>query len=270
MKRCWICQSEDLSDEHKIKSSDLRRNYGKRYRNGKVPLQYFTSATKGVDLENYKDNLLKFIDCICVECNNNRTKPHDDAYDQFIAYVSSNYDKIFEQKKINFEEIFKSDYKIKKRCVYKYFAKHAGCKIVTGKIKSNIADLSEFILNDKNSHKFKLHFQIKEGIKTIMDGMPEYFHLYNGQTTYVRLSDENGFTGWQSYHWFTTNWFYSSQLAVQNRINDAKEETVEVKYQDECISSIDKLNIHSIELCGLETIDKIAKNFKLMTEKVYH
>ena len=50
MNQCWICGSTNLTDEHKLKSADLRRNYGKKYKDGKVALQYFSGKSKGIDL----------------------------------------------------------------------------------------------------------------------------------------------------------------------------------------------------------------------------
>ncbi len=173
------------------------------------------------------------------------------------------------EKQINYEDIFKSNYAIEKRNLFKYFAKHAGCKIVTGQIPYNVEDLREFIRFDKSSEEFILQFQIKEGIKSLMDKIPGYYHLYNGPANYIQLSSEFGFTGWLSYHWFTTNWFYSSELNQLNRINDNKTQKVELKRESECINQENKLNIHRIEYCGLETVDKIKNKFILMTEKVY-
>ena len=261
MKECWICGSTNLSDEHKIKSSDLRRNYGKKYKDGKNELIYFCGNSEGQELINYKDDKLKFLNCICTECNNNVTKPHDNAYDKFIKYVSSNYYEIVSNMKINFKEIYRDEYSLEKRNLYKYFAKHAGCKIVTGGIPYDVSDLREFILNDLDSKKFMLHFQIKEGIKIIMDNHSEYYHLYNGPTTYIQLVNDFGFCGWQSYHWFTTNWFYSSELNPIKCLSNEESQKVELKLLTEYVSNEDETNIHLIEYCGIETVSKIRTNF---------
>ena len=198
------------------------------------------------------------------------TKPHDDAYDKFIKYVSSNYEKIFKENNINYKEIYNENFIIEKRNLFKYFAKHAGCKIVTGTIAYNVKDLKDFILSDKDSENFMLHFQIKEGIKTIMETISGYYHLYNGPTSYIQLTEDYGFCGWQSYHWFTTNWFYSSELNKENQIDSNPNQVVEVKMQTKCIEKEKDLNIHLIEYCGVETVEKTRTKFLEMTEKVYH
>ena len=157
MKKCWICGNKNLSDEHKMKSSDLRRNYGKKYK-GKNELLYFSGENQGTELKDYKDDLLKFKKCICVNCNTTFTKPHDDAYDKFIKYISINYDKIYHERRIDFEDIYKVDYIFEKRNLLKYYAKHSGCKIVTATTPSDITDLSDFIKMIKHQNDLNYIF----------------------------------------------------------------------------------------------------------------
>ena len=79
MAKCWICQiNEANSGEHKFKASDIKRNFGKRNLN----ILYINQEIN--EIEKFNDDKLKFEKLICISCNNNGTRPHDDAYDIFI------------------------------------------------------------------------------------------------------------------------------------------------------------------------------------------
>jgi hypothetical protein len=83
---CWICGNIASSEEHKFKSSLLRRHFGKKYPKSN-PMLYF-SGGRQIEIDDYKHKKLKFEKVICSDCNNNKTQLHDDAYNIFSSYTS--------------------------------------------------------------------------------------------------------------------------------------------------------------------------------------
>lgn len=210
-QKCWICGGEANSEEHKIKSSDLRRHFGKRY-SDENPLLYIKKDEPFVPLKNYKAKEVKFPKVICVECNNNRTKPHDNAYDEFVKYISENFEEMYSQSYINYFDVYGDDWKEKKKHLYRYYAKHAGCKIVTSDLPYDVSDLSEFILGENFTNTLKLKFRLSLPMKHLIE-KKGFSNLHNGPTIYFgkEKSDIN-FGGWCSYQWISVFWVVSQNL----------------------------------------------------------
>mgnify|MGYP007011822093 CR=1 FL=1 len=198
MTDCWICGNIANSKEHKFKASDIKRVLGKKFD------AYFVHEN-ATQIKSYKDRLLKFPEIICEECNVTRTREHDDAYDIFINYCISNYETLLAQGEINFETIFGQIWIENKRNLYRYFAKHAGCKIMTcetvKKYPQNLIELSKFILGASESPNFVLKFELKQVIKFITDTKKkienqEYGHLFNMPIFPFGYTNNLNFGGW--------------------------------------------------------------------------
>ncbi|WP_338815247.1 hypothetical protein V9L05_09245 [Bernardetia sp. Wsw4-3y2] len=234
MKNCWICGSEDLSDEHKFKSSDMRK-YGKHYKNDKA--MFYIRGNEKHSVESYKSDLLKFKKIICRECNNVRTQTHDYAYDVLSKYIDKdNYTKLVDKRLIDFEDIFGVDWRTEKANLYRYYAKHAGCKIATSNKPHDLKEISDFILEKQNSiTSFKLHFQLKEAIKILNEKQDNYWHLYNGSTFFIKENDDSyTFSGWISYQWLSVNWVMSSKITTAKKADlNRKQEQLSLKSIEE-------------------------------------
>jgi len=265
--KCWICGSEANSEEHKFKSSDLRRHYGKKYTNTNMS---YVQGDKISAIDSYKSKELKFTKVIYVDCNNNKTKPHDNAYDKFAKYILSNYEKLLKEKQINFVDIYQNDWKEEKANLYRYYAKHAGCKIVTGDYPYELQNLADFILGTTPSQTLCLHFQLKEGIKTLIDLLNGYAHLFNGHTVYFKTNESDkhlSYGGWCSYQWITVNWVVSPYIA-QNKQPSFNEslEPLSIKY----LKEYDEFSTHrntkdileSMEYAGLKDLETRAQFFE--------
>lgn len=122
----WLCGAVADSREHKFKDSDLRRNYGKK---GSGLL---VSEASPRPFQNHKDDLLKFEPVLCKRCNNERTQQHDLAYDDYVEYIGSHYADVRAQGAIDFSGVFEDNWQVRRLHLMRYFAKHAGCKIMTG------------------------------------------------------------------------------------------------------------------------------------------
>jgi hypothetical protein len=82
---CWICgAARDLTREHKIKHSDIKRYQG-------AEQLFIGHLGENMKLaQSAKSTAFKFNARICNECNSSRTQPADLAYDEFIRIIESN------------------------------------------------------------------------------------------------------------------------------------------------------------------------------------
>ncbi len=213
MVNCWICGEIADSEEHKFKASDLKKSLGK-----KIDAYYISEDV--VKLNSYKDKLLKFPKVICVNCNNNLTRLHDDAYDKFVSFCFKNHKQILKLGSIDFEEIYGGDWKLEKVNLYRYYAKHAGCKIATSNRKSDLKNLSAFIKGNSEVFDFVLKFELKAGVKAIMEGFNlahKYHHLYNSETANWDNPINPKFAGWLTNNYLTINWVFGSKINTNSK-----------------------------------------------------
>jgi hypothetical protein len=249
MTNCWICGDIADSKEHKFKASDLKRFYGKKF-------DCYYIQESAVQIESYKDRVLKFPEVICTECNVTRTRKHDDAYDIFINYCHNNYDFLLETKELNFENIYGINWVEEKRNLYRYFAKHAGCKIVTSEYPQDLTDLSEFILGKETTENLALRFELKMIIKLLhsfYNKDRKFEHLFNAQTLYYGYYDNLSLAGWLSNNWITTNWVFSKNINPVKKSDFAK--------KTEILKVVD-LNYYDRGLLETETYDEMIKHFE--------
>lgn len=124
--QCWMCASAiKLTREHKIKATDIRRQFGSE------PLvigTYGDVIQNARSLQSPNSKRLKFSATICEECNTSRTQPADRSYDLFMSYVET-----FAKRNIHPNSIFEqSDFRRDSHNyinLFRYFAKLIGCHI---------------------------------------------------------------------------------------------------------------------------------------------
>lgn len=237
---CWICQLREADSlEHKIKASSLKRHFGKRY--DKNPMIY--GQGERIDsLDSYKSKLLMFPKVICHDCNVILTRPHDDAYDMFNEYIGANYDCMEQSSQICFSDIYGEDWKAGKKNLFKYIAKHIGCKVVTSELSHNVESLARFVREDSPMEDLKVFFELKEGIKIAYDafnyGIP---NINNAQTIWFYTNDGClCFGGKMSYQWLSVVWVQGEHL-LSNIDFTANKERLFIKYFKDC---------DSLESCG--------------------
>lgn len=255
---CWICQiNEANSAEHKIKGSILKRYFGKKYKNGEM---LYGQGDEMSEIESFKDKQVKFPKVICIECNERNTRNHDIAFDQFTEYIENNYNEIFSMGSLDFNEVFGEKWKTKKRDLYKYFAKHAGCKIISGDKYFDLTEFSKFIIQDENATNFKIHFQLKEGIKFLHDYYRKAPNLFNGPTIYFGKNESTEFNlgGWISHLWISIYWVASKEIRNNSDFSNQIEvveikEIPEVNKLQQCDSVRKMMDV--VEYDGLETLE---------------
>ena len=100
MEKCWICGGIANSKEHKFKASDIKRAFGKKFD------AFLFNGDEVQEFNSYKDDIIQFPKVICVDCNNNKTRKHDNAYDEFVIYAYKNQKKILRERKIDFQDVY--------------------------------------------------------------------------------------------------------------------------------------------------------------------
>lgn len=262
---CWICGNVADSEEHKIKASLLKKSFGKKY--GSKNPHVFIQGEDYTYLESYKSKALKFPKVICIKCNNNLTKPHDNAFDIFVEYSSNNYKFLLENETIDFKLIYGSDWQTQRNNFYKYIAKHLGCKIVTGDKPFDISELSSFIKNNFLTSKLYITFNLKEGIhNTMIDFDLHFDHLYNSTTFYHNLNKKVFFGGWITIKSLSIVWIYANNFEIKNNrmFNESKHEIM-ISYQKDftrLTKFTDPLKlVHFYEYGGEESLDNLNNYF---------
>lgn len=122
---CWICGStEQLTGEHKIKKTDLKRHPVVEPKIRKV------DSGREQKIQGLNSKLLKFENSICERCNNQTTQKADRSYDAFRCEDSDTVRTTLEElagaqnPAVEREVIF--EHRIE---LARYFGKHLGCAL---------------------------------------------------------------------------------------------------------------------------------------------
>lgn len=149
-KSCVLCGStSNLSGEHKIKASLLRKEFGSNTMLIGRPGEYLHTA------QGPKSKAIHFSAKICMVCNGTKTQPADREFDRFHTQVSKNF-----ENGLPFETIFEHDdyalNSIKYLNVFRYFSKILCCQIVDAGGPVSI-DLSRFALGETHQNIINLN-----------------------------------------------------------------------------------------------------------------
>jgi hypothetical protein len=126
---CWWCGNTADSREHKVKRSDLVREYGKPPYRGQRTLTHFTSTGRR-DFQGPGSGLVKFGRSLCAACNNARSQPFDRAWDRVGAYLDENEATILATRRLDFQAVFGAAWEAAIADVSRYLVKHLVCRIV--------------------------------------------------------------------------------------------------------------------------------------------
>lgn len=148
LEKCWICGStSELSREHKIKASDIRRQFG---REAVVIGHESINLDEKKHVQGPNSKHLKYESTICGNCNSYVTQESDRAYDKFISLIEA---KGSSEAAIQ-EVLADPEFAEKSRLfipLFRYFAKRVGCHLA--ELNAPIpVHLSRFVAkkNDKN------------------------------------------------------------------------------------------------------------------------
>lgn len=214
MEKCWICGGIANSKEHKFKASDIKRAFGKKFD------AFLFNGDEVQEFNSYKDDIIQFPKVICVDCNNNKTRKHDNAYDEFVIYAYKNQKKILRERKIDFQDVYGEELWLEKKIdLYRYYAKHAGCKVFTSKVEFDLFNVSNFILGKDVCEDFILKFELKQAVEifiNVSNTIDQYTHLYNSETISYKVGDSIIFGGWTTNNYITANWVVGTKISNED------------------------------------------------------
>ena len=136
---CWWCRSNPATTgEHKFKATDLTRLMsGDALIWGASDGQTRQVRGKsGIQRDRY--GVVKFPKSLCSKCNNERSKPFDEAYTTFSDFVAG-HPLTRHMPGIEFAAIFGSGWKKSTLDLARYYAKHFGCRMVADGIGAPVS-----------------------------------------------------------------------------------------------------------------------------------
>lgn len=142
--KCWICGSDADSREHMLKASDLKAVFGPITQ--KKPIYTHTKQRKNQPIAGIKSNRLKYDAPICARCNNERTQPHDQAWEHLSTYLRSRHPPIQGGTWIDLDKVFPNAAKRSMLGVHLFFVKHFGCRIVEHAVPLDVQPFADAIL----------------------------------------------------------------------------------------------------------------------------
>lgn len=120
---CWICGDPANSHEHIIKVSDIKSIFGTL--NQQNPLLFHAPKVSPTKIYGKGDQRLVFKIPICAHCNNQRTQPHDYAWQRLSEHLNETKPK----ETIRLHKIFPGKVSASMLQVHLFFLKLLGCLI---------------------------------------------------------------------------------------------------------------------------------------------
>ncbi|MGH6636521.1 MAG: hypothetical protein ACRED0_10465 [Gammaproteobacteria bacterium] len=142
--KCWICGDEANSGEHLIKASDLKSLFG--HFTQKSPVYFHTDQKRNHPIGGIKSDKLKYQALLCARCNNERTQPHDRAWQRLSAYLRERQPAIRPGMLVRLDRAFPGKVSKSMLDVHLFFLKLFGCLIIENKIPIEIGRFSQSIL----------------------------------------------------------------------------------------------------------------------------
>ena len=145
--KCWICGEKGDSGEHLIKASDIKSLFGEITQ--KNPVNFHTEDKKNKSVGSSKSDKFKSAVLICRDCNNNKTAPHDKAWQKLSEHLRTFNLQKKGPLRIRLSKIFDNNIYQESLNIHLYFVKLFGCRIIEESIPIDIDSFSDSILNNK-------------------------------------------------------------------------------------------------------------------------
>lgn len=188
--KCWICGDTASSGEHMTKASDLRSMFGPVSQ--RTPLFMHTPLKRNLPVAGIKSDKLKFKALLCARCNNERTQPHDQAWEALSHYLRERQPPVRPGMVVNLATVFPGKVKQSMLYVHLYFVKLFGCLIVENSVPMDIGPFSAAILQER------AHPNVHLSLWALLD---HGAHKFAGQTPIetARLHGRVAFATWVHY-----------------------------------------------------------------------
>jgi hypothetical protein len=127
--KCWWCGAPADSREHKLKRSDLVREFGSPPYHEERTLQR-VSKDGSQAIHGPGSRLFKFEPSMCARCNDTRSQPFDRAWDTLTHFLVDNEQTILARQEIDLRSVFRSAWRDGSANVARYVVKHLTCRMV--------------------------------------------------------------------------------------------------------------------------------------------
>lgn len=139
-----------------MKASDLRALFG--HVRPDRPIYIHTDLQRNQKTQGLQSSKLKYKSRICQKCNNERTQPHDRAWERISSHLRSRRPAIRPGTTIHLGRVFPGAIQNSMRAVHLFFIKQFGCLIAENDIPIDIKPFSAAILTDTAHPKVYLRF----------------------------------------------------------------------------------------------------------------
>jgi hypothetical protein len=221
---CWWCGSIADSREHKYKSTDLKREFGKYSYKGENKIVRVGRSEDGDEIQGPNSDIVKFRKTICRNCNAAKSKEMDSDYNLFIEYLKDNEDEIYKSKSFNSSAIFSTEWKEKILSVKRYFVKHICCHLAEVNIEIQ-KDAIDFLNGSNNLESISMGMALR---KDKMDWVK--MSKRNGEGGGIIMLGVEGFKmddtdsfkwirGYYDYRGFSFLYFYSLHVQIKSNLD---------------------------------------------------
>lgn len=142
--KCWVCDDEARTGEHKIKRSDLSAIFGHVSQNH--PLYRHVASNRNTLVKGLNVELLKSGGRLCALCNNKRSQPFDRSWERLSAALRAK-GVLHPGERINLGKVFPGAVRNSMLNIHLYFVKLFGCLIAENSLPIDIRGFSQAILN---------------------------------------------------------------------------------------------------------------------------
>jgi hypothetical protein len=155
--KCWICGADADSREHLIKASDLKAVFGPGITQ-KAPFFLHNDRARNQAVGSIKSKALKYTPVICSYCNNERTQPHDRAWEKLSEYLCTRQPPIQRGSSIRLSRVFPGSVHLSMLRVHLFFLKQFGCLISEHQIPLALEPFARAILTETAHPKVHIAF----------------------------------------------------------------------------------------------------------------
>lgn len=155
---CWICGDLATTGEHKTKHSDLRAVLGKPTQ--AQPVYYHDKNLRNRRIATFKGDFLKSPSRLCARCNNQRTQPHDFAWERMSEWLRDRTPPLRPGDFVRADRIYPIGATQEMCNAQLYFTKLTGCHLVDAGLKFDQPALAASILSGKPNKYIHLKFGI--------------------------------------------------------------------------------------------------------------
>lgn len=162
--KCWICRADAQTAEHAIKRSDLVQAFG-----SSQTLWLHSKHQSNQIIQGVGSKRVKFALFICSACNNQRTQPHDRAWEKLSYCLSTRNPPLRPGMRVKLTRSIPGGVSVGEAAlnVHLYFVKLFGCLIVEHNLPIPISGFSAAILKNCPHPRVWLSFWVGLGLEGV-------------------------------------------------------------------------------------------------------